>query len=97
MAVTMTEAATAKANTVETRECERQMSAVWTKALSRISQAGYGETVTQAYRTCGPMIAEAVSEEAAADLGRLVSWIAIRSGRRAAARVPHTALAQRST
>ncbi len=91
MAATMTEAATAKTNTVETREYERQMSAVWTKALSRIAQAGYGETVTQAYRTCGPMVAEAVSEEAAADLGRLVSWIAIRSGRRAAARMPHTA------
>ncbi|MBX3596768.1 MAG: hypothetical protein KF874_04260 [Rhizobiaceae bacterium] len=56
----------------------------WREAHQRIDHAGYGELVASAYRKCGPVLAGRVGPDFAVRLGRTVSTVAIKSGRRAA-------------
>lgn len=65
----------------------------WTRACRRLSGAGYGQAVSDAYVGFSPAIARLISPQAAIDLASLVSGVAIRSGRRAAALLPEAAAA----
>ncbi|RTM10599.1 MAG: VWA domain-containing protein [Hyphomicrobiales bacterium] len=64
----------------------------WIRACRRLSGAGYGEAVTQAYIHFSPEIAGLVSPQSAIDLAGVVSGLAIRAGRVAAALLPETAI-----
>ena len=64
----------------------------WIRACRRLSGAGYGESVTEAYIRSSPELARLVSPQAAIDLAGSVSGSAIRSGRRAAALLPEAAV-----
>lgn len=63
----------------------------WIRACRRLSEAGYGEGVSEAYAQSSPKIARLVSPQAAIDLARNVSGLAIRSGRGAASLLPGAA------
>jgi nitric oxide reductase NorD protein len=63
----------------------------WIRACRRLSGAGYGESVTDAYARSSPELARLVSPQAAIDLAGRVSGLAIRSGRGAAALLPQAA------
>ncbi|WP_048646334.1 nitric oxide reductase activation protein NorD [Nitratireductor soli] len=65
----------------------------WRAARRRIEQAGYGGAIAAAYRRHGVELALLASPQAALRLGRAVSELAIRAGRRAAAALPEAALA----
>ena len=56
----------------------------WIRACRRLSGAGYGEGVTEAYVRSSPEIARLVSPQAAIDLAGAISGVAIRAGRAAA-------------
>ncbi|RUU58711.1 hypothetical protein, partial [Mesorhizobium sp. M2C.T.Ca.TU.002.02.1.1] len=60
----------------------------WIRARRRLSGAGYGEGVTDAYVRLSPQIARLVSPQTAVDLAGVVSGVAIRAGRAAAALLP---------
>jgi len=64
----------------------------WHAALRRIEQAGYGANVYDAYTAAGPALWRNIGPGAAVDLGRSVSYVAIRSGKRAAALLPAAAV-----
>lgn len=64
----------------------------WIRACRRLSGAGYGDVVTQAYINASPKISLLVSPQAAIDLASVVSGLAIRAGRNAAALLPETAV-----
>jgi hypothetical protein len=64
----------------------------WLTACRRLAGAGYGETVASAYVATGPAIARMASPLNAVDLADTVSSAAIKSGRKAAALVPHAAV-----
>ena len=63
----------------------------WIRACRRLSGAGYGESVADAYIRSSPELARLVSPQAAIDLAGIVSGLAIRSGRGAAALLPEAA------
>lgn len=63
----------------------------WIRACRRLSGAGYGGSVSETYARASPEIARLASPEAAIDLAKTVSGLAIRSGREAAARLPQAA------
>lgn len=65
----------------------------WLAACRRLSGAGYGETVLNAYRNASPHIARLISPRVAIDMVNVVSTVAIRSGRKAAALLPEAAMA----
>ena len=65
----------------------------WIRACRRLSGAGYGESIVQAYIDASPEIARRVSPQAAIDLAGVVSGLAIRAGRTAAALLPETTMA----
>lgn len=69
----------------------------WIRARRRLSGAGYGEGVTDAYVRLSPQIARLVSPQTAVDLAGVVSGVAIRAGRAAAALLPEQALAAAET
>lgn len=66
--------------------------AAWRDACNRIGQAGYGEGVASAYRRHGPRLAQHATPVAAIRLGRSISELTIRAGRRAGAMLPEAAL-----
>lgn len=77
----------------EARAFPGEWHGAWRAALDRIEQAGYGRAVTDAYRRHGVDLALQASPQSALRLGRCVSELAIRAGRRAAVGVPEAALA----
>ncbi|EKF42177.1 hypothetical protein NA8A_11530 [Nitratireductor indicus C115] len=77
----------------EARAFPGEWCSAWQTARERIEQAGYGRAVSYAYRRHGVDLALQASPQSALRLGRCVSELAIRAGRRAAARVPEAALA----
>lgn len=65
----------------------------WIRACRRLSGAGYGDAVVDAYIRYSPEISRLVSPQMAIDVADLVSSLAIRSGRTAAALLPEQAIA----
>ncbi|CAM5761343.1 hypothetical protein LMIY3S_00107 [Labrys miyagiensis] len=64
----------------------------WRAALRRIEQAGYGQSVYDAYKEAGPVLWQCFGPQAAIDLAGSISQLAIRGGRRAAALLPNAAV-----
>lgn len=60
----------------------------WLRVCRRLEGAGYGESVNAAYRRCAPVCAELVGPDAAMELADVVSVVAIKAGRAAAAATP---------
>ncbi|MCB1486596.1 MAG: VWA domain-containing protein [Bauldia sp.] len=58
--------------------------AAWLRAVAKLRDAGYGQSVVGTYELHGPRIALLVGPEPAIEMADLVSTLAIRSGRRAA-------------
>lgn len=58
--------------------------AAWLRAVVKLRDAGYGQSVVGAYELHGPRIAALVGPELTIAMADLVSTLAIRSGRRAA-------------
>ena len=77
--MTMTEGRTGAA-----RSFPAEWQGRWSAAHARIDQAGYGDLVAGAYRSAGPIVAARAGPAEAIRLGESVSFVAIRSGRRAA-------------
>jgi len=67
------------------------LQSAWIRASRRLSEAGYGEGVSESYIQWSPEIARLVSPQAAIDMARNVSGLAIRSGRGAATLLPGAA------
>lgn len=68
------------------------LAARWLRAGRKLADAGYGESVTMAYRQRSLDCAELIGPEAAIELADVVSVIAIKSGRKAAAVLPAAAV-----
>lgn len=62
--------------------------AAWEKACRRLDGAGYGGTVAQDYALLSPEVARLAGPRQAIDMAAIVSGVAIRGGRRAAALLP---------
>ncbi|MCP4383520.1 MAG: VWA domain-containing protein, partial [Hyphomicrobiales bacterium] len=58
--------------------------AAWLRAVAKLRDAGYGESVVGKYELHGPQIALLVGPEPAIEMADLISSLTIRSGRRAA-------------
>lgn len=67
------------------------LAARWVRACRKLATAGYGDAVVDAYVRHSPRCARLVGPEAAFDLAKTVSTVAIKSGRQAAERLPAAA------
>lgn len=65
----------------------------WIKACRRLAGAGYGDAVSNAYLQSSPVVARLAGPQPAIDMASVVSGLAIRAGRRAAALLPAAAVA----
>lgn len=65
----------------------------WVKACRRLSGAGYGDTVTETYMRLSLEVARLAGPQQAVDMASVVSGLAIRAGRHAAALLPEAAVA----
>ncbi len=64
----------------------------WGDVCRRLAGAGYGDVVTDSYLNHAPELARLASPQAAIALAAIVSGLAIRAGRRAAALAPVAAI-----
>ena len=67
------------------------LAARWQRACRTLADAGYGESVVMAYRQQSVPCAELIGPEAAFELADVVSIVAIKAGRKAAASLPGAA------
>lgn len=68
-----------------------ELAARWVRACRRLATSGYGDAVVDAYVRHSPRCARLVGPEAAFDLAKTVSTVAIKGGRSAAERLPAAA------